>query len=116
MRSGNGQALTLNRPASRGRPRDPALDRKIFEVAIAPYGEAGWGGFNFQAIGRLAGVSKNTFYRRWPSKGAFLRELLQERWLKVDWINTGSLRGDLSDLRDMLFHHFAGSEGKLGSM
>jgi len=42
--------------------------------------------------------------------------LLQERWLKVDWINTGSLRGDLSDLCGMLFHHFAGSEKKLGSM
>ena len=40
--------------------------------------------------------------------------MLQERRLKVDWINTGSLRGDLSDLCDMLFHHFAGSEGKLG--
>ena len=40
--------------------------------------------------------------------------MLQERWLKVDWINTGSLRGDLSDLCGMLFHHFAGSEKKLG--
>jgi AcrR family transcriptional regulator len=104
----------LNRPASRGRPRDPALDRKIFDVAIALYGEEGWGGFNFQVIARLAGVSKNRFYRRWLSKGAFLRELLQERWLKVNWIHTGCLRGDLSDLCGMLFHHFAGSEKKLG--
>jgi len=48
------------------------------------------------------------------ARGTFLREFLQKRWLKVDWINTGSLRGDLSDLCDMLFHHFAGSEGKLG--
>jgi len=63
----------LNRPASRGRLRDTALDRKIFDVAIPLYGEEGWDGFNSQAIARLAGVSKNTFYRRWPSKGAFLR-------------------------------------------
>jgi hypothetical protein len=34
----------LNRPASRGRPLDPGLDRKIFDVAIALFGEEGCGG------------------------------------------------------------------------
>ena len=99
---------------ARGRPRDPDLERRVFDVAMELYGREGGAGFNFEVIAREAGVGKNALYRRWPSKGALLREMLQQRWVSVEHIDTGSLSDDLRALCQMLFSHLTGPLGPVG--
>ena len=89
------------RAVPRGRPRDPQLESRVFDAAIALYAECGWPGFNFEAIARRAGVGKAALYRRWESRGELLRQTLEARWLQVGAIDTGSLRGDLVRLARM---------------
>ncbi|MCK9541511.1 MAG: TetR/AcrR family transcriptional regulator [Novosphingobium sp.] len=98
----------------RGRPRDPDLERKVFDVALEAYGREGWSGFNFETIARAAGVGKNALYRRWPTKGALLRALLKEHWVSVERIDTGNLRNDMRAFCRMLFAHLAGPLGPVG--
>lgn len=101
-------------PSPRGRPRDPRLEARVFDAALQLYGAEGWSGFSFEVIARAAGVGKASLYRRWPTKGDLLRELLRERWVAVDQIDTGSFRADMRALCDMLFTHLAGPLGAVG--
>jgi AcrR family transcriptional regulator len=81
--------------APRGRPRDPTLESKVFDAAMARYAEAGWAGFNFDAVARASGVGKASIYRRWPTRGELLRQTFEARWYAVKAIDSGTLRGDL---------------------
>lgn len=83
---------------ARGRPRDPLLESRVFDAAIALYAEAGWPGFSYEAIARRAGVGKAALYRRWSHRGELLGDTLHARWLRAKEIDTGSLRGDLLEL------------------
>jgi len=67
-------------PAARGRPRDPSIERRIFESAVELYGDLGWKGFSLDAVGRGAHVSKDALYRRWRSREALLEDALRMRW------------------------------------
>lgn len=67
----------------------------MFDAAMALYAEAGWAGFNFDAIARTAGVGKASIYRRWPTRADLLRQTFEARWFAVEDIDTGVLRGDL---------------------
>ncbi len=98
---------------ARGRPRDPDLQARVFDAAIALYAETGWPGFHFDAIARAAGVGKAALYRRWSSRGDLLRETLEARWYEVAAIDTGSLRGDLLTLARMLFEKLTGPHGRV---
>lgn len=102
------------RPNSRGRPRDPDLERRVFDVALDLYGREGWAGFGFDVIAREAGVGKNALYRRWPTKGALLRDMLKARWVSVENIDNGNLRDDLRALAHMLLAHMTGPLGVAG--
>lgn len=110
----SGDTTKGRKTALRGRPRDPDLERRVFDVGLELYGREGWAGFNFELIARDAGVGKNALYRRWPTKGALLRAMLQDRWVSVDHIDTGNLRGDMLALCRMLFNHLAGPLGPVG--
>lgn len=90
-------------PAARGRPRDPGLEDRVFDAAIALYAEAGWAGFSFEALARRSGVGKAGLYRRWASRQDLLRQTLEARWLAPARIDTGSLRGDLMALVGQIF-------------
>lgn len=101
-------------PSRRGRPRDPELEDRVFDAAITLYGQAGWEGFSFEGIAKMAGVGKNALYRRWPTREALLGEVLVSRWVSVERIDSGSLREDLKVLCLMLFEHLAGPLGNVG--
>jgi len=101
-------------PRQRGRPRDPELEPRVFDAALRLYGEEGWAGFSFETIARESGVGKNALYRRWPDKGALLREVLETRWVSVDRIDTGNFAEDLRALCRMLFADLAGPLGAVG--
>ena len=69
----------------RGRPRDADVDRKIIEAARRIYAERGWAGFNFGAVCKAAGVSKDAMYRRYSSREELLEVALHEDPIPVDF-------------------------------
>lgn len=51
-----------------GRPRDQAKDRAILGAMLDALVEHGYDGASFEKVAAIAGVSRATIYRRWPSK------------------------------------------------
>src|ERR671929_593448 len=86
--------------AQRGRPRDPALDTRIVEAAVALIAEVGYDGATVEAIAERAGVGKPTIYRRWAGKAEIVAEAIRARKGAGGPADTGSLRGDLRALVD----------------
>lgn len=56
--------------AKRGRPRDPAVRRKILAAATALLDEGGLSAVTMEAIAARAQVGKPTIYREWPNAQA----------------------------------------------
>ncbi len=92
--------------AARGRPRDPGLEDRVFDAAIALYAEVGWASFSFEAVARRAGVGKAGLYSRWAGRQDLLRQTFEARWLAPARIDTGTLRGDLIALARQVFAAF----------
>lgn len=70
--------------------------RAILDAAISMIGELGYDNISIEAIARQAGVSKQTIYRWWPSKGAVILEAATESLGAVVTIpDTGDLVADL---------------------
>src|ERR671929_1968498 len=86
--------------AHRGRPRDPALDARILEAAVALIAEVGYDGATVEGIAERAGVGKPTIYRRWAGKAEIVAEAIRARKGAGGPADTGSLRGDLRALVD----------------
>lgn len=63
---------------SPGRPRNPQLDHSIRDAAAEVYAEAGWAGFNFDAVARRCGVGKSAIYRRWPTREDLLIDAIRQ--------------------------------------
>jgi len=96
---------------ARGRPRDPQLESRVFDAAIAVYAAGGWRDFTFEAVARTAAVGKSGLYRRWGTRGELLCETLEARWYRVRGIDTGSIAGDLMALAAMIFDSGVGPYG-----
>lgn len=98
--------------ASRGRPRDPDLQARVLEAALAEYARSGWAGFTMHAVAGRAGVGKSSLYLRWPTKERLLIDAIEAytRPLVVDH-DTGSLRGDMLALASGLLAHFLDPTG-----
>ncbi|MFZ4746067.1 MAG: TetR/AcrR family transcriptional regulator [Sphingomonas sp.] len=97
----------------RGRPRDPAIEARILDAALALYARQGWLGFNLDAVARDGGVSKDALYRRWKSRDALLQDALRTRWDWVATIDEGNVRSDLLELAARTFDTFAGTYGEV---
>lgn len=91
-----------------GRPRDPALDRRIAQAALDLFADAGWAGFTMEAVARRAGVGKATVYLRWSSKVALLTDAVTVLLAHVADADTGTLRGDLIELATQMLDLYAG--------
>ncbi|EIV94771.1 TetR/AcrR family transcriptional regulator [Frankia sp. QA3] len=100
-------AQTTTRQAVRGRPRDPDLQARVLDAALAEYARSGWAGFTMHAVAGRAGVGKSSMYLRWPTKEQLLADAIDAytRPLVVDH-DTGSLRGDVLALASSLLAHF----------
>lgn len=88
--------------SSRGRPRDPGLEQRVYVAAIEIYSEDGWLGFNFDKVARQAGVGKAALYRRWNSREQLISDALRARWSSQADIDEGSLERDLRVLVEWL--------------
>jgi AcrR family transcriptional regulator len=66
----------------RGRPRDPAVEDKVFSAAMVELAEAGFEGFSVRSIARRSGVSRPSLLLRWPTRDALILETVERL---VEW-------------------------------
>jgi AcrR family transcriptional regulator len=62
----------------RGRPRDTAVDRAVFDAAQELVVERGFSDLRLEHVAARAGVGKAAIYRRWASKEHLAFDLLRE--------------------------------------
>ncbi len=87
---------------TRGRPRDPEVDRVILETTIMQLLEHGFSDLSIEAIAAAAGVGKTTIYRRYPEgKLDLVLDAITKTHLHIEEIpDEGSIRADLIALFD----------------
>ncbi len=80
----------------RGRPRDPRADLAIRQATLESVAEKGYDRTSIEGVAALAGVSKTTIYRRFPSKSRLVAWALEGMDVQaMGDIDTGDLRSDL---------------------
>jgi AcrR family transcriptional regulator len=105
-------AVPQNPSPAAGRPRDPGVDRRVTEAAIALFGAEGWAGFSMEAVAKGAGVGKASIYLRWPTKEALLLDALRQHVGRVAVVDAGNVRDELVQLALQLLRHFLGDAGR----
>jgi len=106
--------VTAGSPTSRGRPRDPELQDRVFDAVVEVYGEAGWAGFSLEAVARRARVGREALYRRWADKAELLAAAVAARAPRLERIDTGSTAGDLTALAEHFLDSYRGPSGVVG--
>lgn len=77
--------------ARAGRPRDPHVDAAIRAATLELLVEQGYQGTSIQAVGRRAGVSAPSIYRRWSSKA----ELVEAAVFPSDLVEPAGIGADI---------------------
>jgi AcrR family transcriptional regulator len=86
-----------------GRPRSSAADEAILAAAVDVFAEVGLEALTVEGVAARAGVSKNTIYRRYPSKLDLVVSAVRCYTHVGDPApDTGSTRGDVRALVDDL--------------
>lgn len=67
-----------NDSATRGRPRDPDVERRALETALEIFSRKGWFGFTIGAVSQRAKVGKSAIYLRWGSREQLLLDAFRE--------------------------------------
>jgi AcrR family transcriptional regulator len=98
----------------RGRPRDPMIEPRMYDAALAVYAERGWHGFSLEAVGRQAGVGQGAMYRRWSSKAELLAEAVNARAPVFTLTETGESRGELLQLARTFVANYRDALGVVG--
>lgn len=82
--------------APRTRRRGRVLERAIHTAVLDLVIEQGAAGVTMEAVAARAATSKPVLYRRWPDRGALLRETLVPLAMEaIPHADTGSYRGDM---------------------
>ena len=92
--------------ASRGRPRDPAVDQRIRKAALQEIADVGVDAFSMSSCARRAQVSKASIYLRWPHAEALIIDAMAS-------VSTWPAVPDLGDLEaelHVLAKWFSGSD------
>jgi AcrR family transcriptional regulator len=85
----------LIEPRRAGRPRNPDVDEAIFRATAELLGEGGYANLSIDGVAQRAAVTRQSIYRRWPSKLELVTALMREVSESAPLPDTGSLRGDL---------------------
>jgi AcrR family transcriptional regulator len=104
---------------SPGRPLDPTRDAAILRVALERLVEVGYDRLTMGDIAHRAHAGKGALYRRWPSKAALVVDALvawREQLVPLVVPDTGSLRGDLDAIVEIVPDFSALDERMLGVM
>lgn len=95
-----------------GRRLDSSLDDAIQAAVVQVLGREGYGGLTMETVALVAGVSKATIYRRWPTKTDLLVSVInQASDDTLTLLDTGCLRGDLIALLTALVRILDGPGG-----
>lgn len=70
--TGRADAAETQLCATRGRPRDPAVDEAIMEATASLLAEAGFEALTMEQVAARAGVSKASLYRRFTNRSDLL--------------------------------------------
>src|SRR5689334_10370121 len=92
--------------------RSARVREAVLNAAFAELDEHGYASFSIEAVARRSGVHKTTIYRRWPTREALLVYALDtrsDRDLPIP--NTGSLRGDLLQLGQLVLAKLTSAHG-----
>ena len=100
--------LSFRRP---GRPRDEKAHDLIIDAALESFIEEGLEGASVEGIAARAGVGKATIYRRWHSKEDLISEAIARCALDVPPLDTGSTRGDLTEMIRKMLLYLSGDIG-----
>jgi AcrR family transcriptional regulator len=86
------------------RPRmTPERRLELLDIVLDVLGEVGYEALSMDVVAARARCSKATLYRLWPGKPQLVAAALYEtRPLKVEEIDTGTLRGDLLTMVGLL--------------
>jgi AcrR family transcriptional regulator len=99
-------------PRRRGRPLAPPRPASIQAAVLDVLAAVGYRGLTMDQVAAVAGVSKATIYRRWPSKVDLLVSVIDQATDdSLSGIDTGSLHDDLVALLDALAGILAGPGG-----
>ncbi|NYD67573.1 TetR/AcrR family transcriptional regulator [Agromyces atrinae] len=82
-----------------GPVRSEAARIAVLEATARLFATRGYDHMTMEGVAAEAGVSKQTIYRWWPSKGALIADCLLERRLLPDQLtlpDTGDVRADLT--------------------
>jgi len=94
------------------RRRGAALEAAILDAALIELSSNGFQGFTMEAVAARAGASKNSLYRRWPTRRKLALAAVRGRLITTEELhNTGSLRGDLLATARLLAAQFDGLVG-----
>jgi AcrR family transcriptional regulator len=77
----------------------PERSRKaVLAATLQLLARGGLGGVSMDEVSRRSGVAKTTIYRHWPSRSALLLDACSNLGAKPQVPDTGTLRGDLTEL------------------
>ena len=107
-------SLSATEPTSSGagRPRDPKVDRRIFDAALDVFGELGWKGFSVVAVAKKAGVARASIYLRWPNSTDLLIDAVRSRVSVVADRSFEDVRSELLSLAKQLLSQYVADTGR----
>jgi AcrR family transcriptional regulator len=108
--------MSASQGRRRGRGRRPAAEVRsdVLEAAGKLLFEEGMGGFGFERVATLAGASKVTLYKWWPSKGALaLEAYFHAVEQTLAFPDTGEIEADLTAQVRSFIALLAGPAGRV---
>jgi AcrR family transcriptional regulator len=93
---------------SRGRPRDPSIDREVVTAVLKTLHDRGYRAVTLDGIARKVNRARTSLYRRWPSKRHLVAYAVLSEMGASPAADTGTLRGDLRAAVGTLLRAFGG--------
>src|SRR5260370_23013438 len=87
--------VTSKAAATRGRPRDPNLERRVLDATLELVAEGGLDAATIDAVAARSGVARATLYRRWPSRDALIEAAIRHAIGRQPIGATGDLELDI---------------------
>jgi AcrR family transcriptional regulator len=94
--------------SSRGRPRDPGIDREVVAAILSTLRDGGYSAVTLDGIARKIKRARTSLYRRWPSKRHLVAYTVLSEMGASPASDTGTLRGDLKATVGTLLRAFGG--------
>ena len=112
VRGMNRAPVRRERPP-RSAPRGAPVVRAVIRATFEELAEVGYAALSIDDVARRAGVNKTTVYRRWPTKEDLVTTALlalPEEYFVMP--NTGTIRGDLTEIAARVARIFLAVEGR----